>query len=154
MRVREEAALIGWREYVELPEWGLAGIKAKVDTGARSSAIDVRHILELPGERVRFEIAADRGSGTRLHTVEAAIVRRSRVRSSFGQAHDRLFVATTLGLAGRSLRVELGLVSRENMLCRMLLGRQSLGHLFVVDPGRIYLHGRRKRARSTERGEA
>jgi hypothetical protein len=143
MRVREEAALIGWREYVELPEWGLAGIKAKVDTGARSSAIDVRHILELPGERVRFEIAADRGSGTRLHTVEAAIVRRSRVRSSFGQAHDRLFVATTLGL-----------VSRENMLCRMLLGRQSLGHLFVVDPGRIYLHGRRKRARSTERGEA
>jgi len=149
----KEPTLVGWREYVELPEWGLTGIKAKVDTGARSSAIDVRHLQELPGERVRFEVATGRGGTARLRTVEAEVVRRTRVRSSFGDARDRLFVETTVALAGRELRVEMGLVSRENMLCRMLLVRRSLEQVFVVDPGRIYLHGRRKRRRSTGEGE-
>lgn len=142
---------IGWREYVALPDWNLHGIRAKADTGARSSAIDVANLEELPGDRVRFEVVGDRSHPERRVVIEAGIVRRTRVRSSFGQAHDRLFVETTLRLAKRDLTIELGLVCRENMLCRMLLGRKSLEHVFAVDPGRIYLHGRRRRRRSPTR---
>jgi hypothetical protein len=143
----KDLTLVGWREYVELPEWGVSRIRVKVDTGARSSAIDVSHLEELPGERVRFEIVPNRKREASRRVIEAKIVRRTKVRSSFGEARDRLFVEAEVRLAGRTLRVEVGLVSRENMLCRMLLGRKSLEHVFVVDPGRTYLHGKRKRKR-------
>lgn len=146
MRAEEDKTVIGWREIVELPQWGLAGILAKADTGARSSAIDVSHLEELPEDRVRFEVVTDRASNER-RSVEAAISRRTRVRSSFGQDHDRLFVEAEVRVAGRTFATELGLVNRESMLCRMLLGRRSLERSFLVDPGRCYLHGRRKRKR-------
>lgn len=142
-----EKIVIGWREIVELPDWGLSGVLAKADTGARSSAIDVSHLEELPGERVRFEVVTGRERTVR-RIVEASIVRRTRVRSSFGQGHDRLFVETEVRVAGRRFRTELGLVNRESMLCRMLLGRRSLERSFLVDPGRCYVHGRRKRKKA------
>ncbi|RMH17534.1 MAG: hypothetical protein D6696_15545 [Acidobacteria bacterium] len=140
----DRRTLIGWREYVELPEWGVSGIVAKADTGARSSAVDVERVVELPGGRVRFALVADRRHAAPV-VVEADVVRRSRVRSSFGDSHERIFVATTLRCAGHELTVELGLVSRHAMRCRMLLGRKTLEHVFLVDPGRCYLHGRKKR---------
>lgn len=142
-----QKVVIGWREYVDLPEWELLGIRAKADTGARSSAIDVSHIEELPNGRVRFEVVASRGKRDERQVIEAEIVRRTRVKSSFGSAHDRLFVATTVRVAGQSLRTELGLVNRKNMLTRMLLGRRSLDDLFLVDPGHCYLHGRKRKKR-------
>ena len=140
----DEKVVLGWREIVELPEWGIGGVRAKADTGARSSAIDVSHIEELPGNRVRFEVVTNRRREER-QVVEADVVRRTRVRSSFGNDHDRLFVETEVRVAGRTFRTELGLVNRESMLCRMLLGRRSLQESFLVDPQHCYLHGRRKR---------
>lgn len=143
-----ELSVIGWREYVDLPAWGLFQVRAKADTGARSSAVDVSHIEELPGDRVRFEVMADRDGHddcARRKVVEAEVVRRTRIRSSFGHAHDRLFVTTPMVIGGRTVEAEVGLVNRENMICRMLLGRKTLDGIFVVDPGRIYIHGRRKR---------
>lgn len=136
--------LIGWREYVELPDWGIARVVAKADTGARSSAIDVSHLEELPGDRVRFEVVSDRRGSGRSSVVEADVLRRAHVKSSFGEGHDRLFVETTLKLAGREVPVQLGLVDRRAMRWRMLLGRRALEGVFAVDPGRCYLHGRRK----------
>jgi hypothetical protein len=138
--------VIGWREYVDLPEWGVARIKAKADTGARSSAIDVANIHELPGERVRFDVVTDRQRPDARRTVETAIVRRTRVRSSLGHAHDRLFVRTIVRIGLHEVAAELGLVSRRDMLCRMLLGRRTLeSGAFVVDPGRRYLVGKVRR---------
>ena len=145
--------LIGWREKVDLPYWGLFGLRAKADTGARSSAIDVAQVEELPGERVRFEVVTDRKDPEARHVLEADVVRRTRIRSSFGQAHDRLFVETRLRLAGEELVIELGLVCRKNMLSRMLLGRKTLEGRFAVDPGRRYLHKSKKR-RSGPRASA
>ena len=144
-------ALIGWREYVDLPEWGIRKILAKVDTGARSSAIDVSHVEELPGDRVRFEVISDRGGRVKRYPLEAPITRRTRVRSSFGTTHDRIFVEVTVRLAEREFRTEVGLVDRENMICRMLLGRKSLEKLYRVDPGRCYLHGKRRHRRRPRR---
>lgn len=139
-----EPIVIGWREYVGLPDWGIDRIVAKADTGARSSAIDVGHLVELPNDRVRFDIATDREHLDRWITVEAAIVRRTRVKSSFGHAHERLLVATTLLLGPVRKKIEIGLVSRKRMNVRMLLGRKALMPEFLVDSAHTYRFGRRR----------
>lgn len=153
--------VIGWKERVELPEWDIGWIIAKADTGARTGAIDVSNLIELPGERVRFDVVLDRSTGTdherTRRTIETAIARRSRVKSSFGASHDRLFVETTLHLGPVRKTVQLGLVSRKNMLCRMLLGRAALAPEFVVDSDRRYVFGRhlaKKKTRSRKKGSA
>jgi len=139
---------IGWREFVALPEWGIRGIKAKVDTGARSSAIDVANLEILPGRRVRFDVIVSRNYPNRRTSVEATVVRTTHVRSSVGETQERLIVATTVRLGPVEHVVELGLVCRQNMLCRMLLGRSALAGRFVVDPGRRYVLSRRRRRSS------
>lgn len=122
---------IGWREWVELPEWGFR-LKAKADTGARSSAIDCAEITELPGDRVRFTVRLDR-KDKKLITLEADIVARKRVRSSTGLPTDRVFVGTKLRLAGVEKRIVVSLVSRKRMIHRLLLGREALSNDFIVD---------------------
>lgn len=144
--------VIGWREYVALPDWGIVRIKAKADTGARSSAIDVGHLEELPGNRVRFDVATDRTRPEGWVSVETDIVRRTRIKSSFGAAHDRFVVRTMMKLGPIEKEIELSLVSRKDMLCRMLLGRVVFEPDILVDSGRTYLWGNRpprKRAKSS-----
>jgi len=136
---------VGWREYIALPDWGPTHIKAKIDTGARTSAIDIVNLVELEDDRVRFELVIDRNHPDQRVVVQTPIVRRTRVRSSFGARHDRLIVRTRMRLGPIEKEIELSLVCRKNMLCRMLLGRQALAPDLVVDPGRRYLHGRKPR---------
>ena len=138
--------ILGWREHIDFPEWHLRGIIAKLDTGARSGAIDVSEIEELPGDRVRFAIRLKRRSGEASKHLEAPISRRTRVRSAFGHARDRLFIMTTVQIGPVIRRVELGLVCRRKMLCRVLLGRMVLDSDFLVDSGRRYVLGRRRRS--------
>jgi len=139
--------VIGWREYIALPDWGIDRLKVKVDTGARTSAIDVMHLEEIGNDWVRFDVVVARKPEPVIVTAEAHIIRRTRVRSSFGQAHERLAVETTLRLGPVEKTIELGLVNRTNMLCRMLLGRKALDGDFIVDPQHRYLVGKRKRKR-------
>lgn len=138
------STVIGWKEYAAFPDWHVRNIAVKADTGARTGAIDVAEIEELPDDMVRFAIRVNRKTGRMSRHITAKIARRTRVRSAFGHAHDRLFVETTLKLGGVTKTVELGLVSRKKMLCRVLLGRKALEHDFLVDSGRRYLLGRRK----------
>ncbi|MFM2243270.1 MAG: hypothetical protein RLZ97_2125, partial [Verrucomicrobiota bacterium] len=91
--------VIGWREWAELPAWGLL-LRAKADTGAKSSAIDCAEITRLPDDRVRFTVRIDR-RGRRLATIEAPIALTKRVRSSNGEAEERIFVRTPIRIAGR-----------------------------------------------------
>src|SRR5690554_4166065 len=117
--------VIGWREYIALPEWGVKHIHAKADTGARTSAIDVASIEELPNDRVKFDVVVDRArrhAPPRIVRVEAPIVRRTRVKSSFGRVAERLVVRTKIRLGTIEKSVDLSLVSRKNMLVRVLLG--------------------------------
>lgn len=129
--MHNEPMIIGWREWVELPEWGLR-IRAKADTGAKSSAIDCAEIIELPNDRVRFTVRLDR-KDKKLVTLEDAIMLRKRVRSSTGKGQDRIFVETTLKLGEVEQRVMVSLVCRKTMIHRMLLGRETLGGAFLVD---------------------
>ncbi len=128
--------LIGWSEYVDLPEWGVRGLKAKIDTGARSSALHVEDIEPLRGGRVRFVVVVHKEKRDRHLHVEARVVRRSRVRSSTGHYENRYFVATTLRLGGVERKIEISLVDREKMRFRMLIGRTALAGAFVVDPNK------------------
>ena len=143
--------IIGAAELVDLPEWGISNLRAKVDTGARSSALHVENVREVAPNRVTFDVRLSRKKHDRRVTVHATIVRRARVKPSSGHSELRLFVATTLRLGSVERRVELSLVSRERMIYRMLIGRTAMGHSFLVDPGRRYVLKQPKTSKKTAR---
>ncbi len=89
--------------------------------------------------RVRFEIALSRKDRTRVRHIEALICRRSVVKSSLGDTHERIFVKTPILLAGVRQLVEVGLISREEMRSRMLIGRNALQGRYLVDPQENFL---------------
>jgi len=121
---------------VDLPEWGVRRLRAKADTGARTSALHVENVEELPRGRVAFDIILDRRRRHRRIRVETRIRRRARVRSSTGHYTTRIFVSTWLRLGPVQREIEISLVDREGMLFRMLLGRSALAGAFVVDVAR------------------
>jgi hypothetical protein len=147
VKAHRTPVVIGWTEYVDLPDWGVRRIRAKVDTGARSSALHVENIRELPRGVVRFDVVLHRERRDRRLHVRAHVSRRSRVRSSNGEIHQRLFVETTLRLAGIEKTIEVGLVDRAKMIHRMLLGRAALAGPFLVDVDHRMLQSRRRKSK-------
>jgi len=149
------AVVIGFAELVDLPKWGIVGLRAKIDTGARTSALHVSNIREIGNGRVGFDVRLHRRKVDRTVHVEARIVRRGRVRPSNGDTQTRLFVGTTLRVGAIEREIEISLVDRENMIFRLLVGRTALGHGLLVDPGRRYVltgaSRRRSRAKATFR---
>jgi hypothetical protein len=147
---------IGWREWLKLPDLGVTAIKAKVDTGARSSALhafDVETIIDGDKQLVRFKIhPLQRDCDTTVEAI-AEVVEYRRVRSSLGEESLRPVILTAIELLGQRFEVELTLVRRDTMGFRMLLGRQAIRRRFVVDPGCSYRNGRlhrKKKRRKTE----
>lgn len=126
--------IIGSEEYVALPDWNIKHLRTKTDTGARTSAIDAYDIEELEGNRVRFIVVASRKHLERRREVVADITRRAKVKSSTGHQHERLFVTTTLKVGPVEKKIEVSLISRHKMKCRMLIGRAALAGDFLVDP--------------------
>jgi len=136
---RRDKVTIGWREYVALPGWGVRRVRAKIDTGARTSAIHVGEIEDLPDGRIRFEVITREAPSRRAMWVEAEPVRQSTVKPSSGQRQRRPVVRTVMSLGGVEREIELSLVCRRKMLCRMLVGRTALAEAFLVDPASKYL---------------
>jgi hypothetical protein len=133
------STVIGYAELVDLPKWGIVRLRAKIDTGARSSALHVSNIREIGNGRVGFDVRLHRKKLDRTVHVEAKILRRGRVRPSNGDTQTRLFVSTTLRVGSIEREIELSLVDRENMIFRLLVGRMALGHALLVDPARRYV---------------
>lgn len=142
-----ELEIIGWKETVDLPEWGIESILAKSDTGARRSALDVENIIELPGKRVQFDIVTDRKDRSSTKTVIAPIDHQTHVRSSNGVQQERYFVRTMVRIHGREKEVEFSLVSRSHMVCRILLGRRALEGDFLVDASLKHVSRPRQKVR-------
>ncbi|NEQ54854.1 MAG: ATP-dependent zinc protease [Leptolyngbya sp. SIO3F4] len=130
---------IGWRERVDLPEWGLKSVRAKIDTGARTSAIDVANIEHLDNGKIRFEVVAKLRPKRKTRWIEATPVRVSNVKSSNGELQERIVCKTMLRIGHHEQQIELSLVCRKQMLCRMLVGRLAIADRFLVDPGEKYI---------------
>jgi hypothetical protein len=138
----------GWREWVRLPDLGVETIKAKVDTGARTSslhAFDMEELLVNGVEHIRFKIHPEQRRSHPTLTVELPLVARRRVRDSGGKAELRPVVETVVELMGRKWPIELTLTGRDAMGFRMLLGRQAIRRRFVVDAGGSFRAGKRVR---------
>jgi hypothetical protein len=145
-----DTPLIGWRERVDLPQWGLHGVRAKIDTGARTSAIDVAQIEELDDGRIRFEVVGKTIPTRKTKWVEARPVRTSTVKPSHGEPQTRHVCLTTLRIGAHTHEIEISLVCRRNMLCRMLIGRTALAGHFLVDASSMYLQTKPKSAKHPE----
>lgn len=141
-KVLREPLILGWREWVALPDLGIDAIKAKVDTGARTSSlhavIDRRYVRDDGVPMVSFLIEDGSGNPRRI---EAEVADERDVRSSNGDVETRLFIRTRLVLGGRRWRTEISLASRATMGFEMLLGRRSLRGKALVDPRRSFVLG-------------
>lgn len=137
--------LLGWREWVALPALGLHALRAKVDSGARTSALHVHdeECFERDGvEWVRFRVD-DGDRGTTPLRGEAPVADRRVVTDSGGHRRLRVFIRTQLQLPdGRGWPIELNLAERRNMSFPMLLGRSALPRGTMVAPRRSFLLGR------------
>jgi hypothetical protein len=146
--------VIGYREYVAFPEWGINHIRAKVDTGARTSAIHVDHVEDLGEGRVRFDVVLKRTDPPEKYVpVEAELVRTSTVKPSTGKTQQRPVVRAMIHVGPVRKEIEISLVSRPHMTCRMLLGRTALGGDFLIDASLDHTLGRpkvKKRRRAEE----
>ena len=137
--------VVGWREWVSLPSVGVDWIKAKIDTGARTSAIHAfdQQEIERNGQRwVRFSVHPWQATDEDPVTVERPLVELRTVRSSSGHAEERPLVHLDVTLAGRTVTAEVTLSRRDEMGFRMLLGREALAQGFLVDPAHSYAGGR------------
>lgn len=146
MRKKSSPITIGWREWVSLPDLGVSAIKAKIDTGARTSAIHAYRVQE-------FQRDGERWLKFRLHPVqqrrlpeiqcEAQLVDRRTVTDSGGKPEERFVISTTLRIGEIEREIEMTLTRRDNMRFRMLLGRTAISKGFLVSPGRSFLTGNR-----------
>jgi len=142
--------VIGWREWVCLPDLGIAALKAKVDTGARTSALHAFAVERIESdagsgaERVRFKVHPHQRDDAATVSAEAELVDERLVRSSSGVAELRPVVRTLIELGGDSFEAEFTLTDRALLGFRMLLGREAIRSRFIVDPGSSYRCGGRR----------
>lgn len=134
----KEKTVIGWNEWVELPQLGLPLIKAKVDTGARTSALhafSIETFKHRGAPWVRFQIHPLQADKKLAVICEAPVVDRRLVTDSGGKSERRLVIETLAHIAGVTRRIEITLTNREKMVFRMLLGRQAISKFeFLVNP--------------------
>jgi hypothetical protein len=137
--------IVGWREWLNLPELGLNRIKAKVDTGARTSAIHAFSVEEFEQDGqiwVRFGVHPNQGETDTVKWCEALVIDQRNVTDSGGHTEKRYVIQTELSLGGKKWPIEVTLTNRDNMLFRMLLGRTAMtaGNL-IVNPAMSFVTG-------------
>jgi len=140
--LRPPKLLVGWKEYLALPELGVKRIKVKIDTGARTSALDVVSYELRPvdaGLVADLRLALDRKHPDRLTVVQVPVLRTIVVSNSSGIREQRPLIETSIRLGPVTKRVRLSITNRAGMRFRMILGRKALEGDFVVDVSRKYV---------------
>lgn len=139
--------ILGWREWVSLPGIGISKIKAKVDTGARSSALHAFKLeaFERGGEPyVRFEIHPLQRNKERVAQCEAKIFDQRWVSDSGGHREFRYVILTPIRIAEEEFPIEITLTNRDDMSFRMLLGRTAINSRFLVNSEKSYITKRKR----------
>ncbi|KAA1194019.1 ATP-dependent zinc protease [Pseudohalioglobus sediminis] len=140
--------VLGWREWLSFPGIGIAAIKAKVDTGARTSCLHAYYVepFERDGSHwVRFGIHPQQGDTSEEVHCEAPLKDRRVVRDSGGHEELRYVIETEMVIGEHRFTSEVTLTDRDTMKFRVLLGRTGIGEHYLVDPSKSYVQGRRKR---------
>lgn len=130
--------ILGWQEWIALPELGLPALKAKIDTGAKTSALHTHRIEPFGTSKrpmVRFTVRPSPQRTSLEVAASAPVIDRREITSSNGVRELRYVIATRLVLGNRQWPIELTLTNRERMTYRMLLGRQAIPANMLVDPG-------------------
>jgi hypothetical protein len=143
----DEQLKLGWREWCALPELGLPAIKAKVDTGAKTSALHTFHIepFEENGMAfVRFLVHPIQKNETFQVECTAPVKTQRMVTDSGGHEEMRYIIESKVSIGGRTWPIEMSLTNRDTMRFRMLLGRRAMDGNAVVIPDASYLNGRLK----------
>ena len=148
---------LGWREWIGFPDIGIDQIKAKVDTGARTSCLHA--FMVEPFERdgvpwVRFDIHPSQTDNSKVVSCKAPVLDQRVVRDSGGHEELRYVIETPMTIGANVHKVEVTLSDRDSMKFRVLLGRTAIQGLYVVDPARSYLVGKRKRAFKKKHSES
>lgn len=146
MAKKRQLMTLGWREWVGLPDLGLPHIKAKVDTGARTSAIHAFELRSYDADgqaRVEFKMHPNQKDSDTVVVCDAAVVDKRVVSDSGGHKEERFVIETNLTIGDHSWLIEATLTARDDMLFRMLLGRTAIKGRAVVNPGRSYVVGKR-----------
>lgn len=139
-----ELPVAGWREWVSLPSLGVERIKAKIDSGARTSAIHAYNLKTFTDQgtpHVSFEIHPEQRRARPVIDCVAEVLDERMVRSSNGHLQRRHVIEVELNLGGRCWPIELTLARRDQMGFRLLLGREAIRRRYLIDTNRSYLAG-------------
>ncbi|MBK9495593.1 MAG: hypothetical protein BWZ07_00269 [Alphaproteobacteria bacterium ADurb.BinA280] len=135
----QDLPILGWCEWLALPDLGLARIEAKIDTGARSSCLHAEWWQVFQRDDTDWVRFALRTEHAQLHEAEAQIIDRRAVRDSGGHVTDRLFFHTRVQIGTDAITIEVNLANRQNLRYPMLLGRTALAGRYRVDAQQRYL---------------
>lgn len=147
-RTRKPKTVVGWREWVQLPDMSSSRIKAKIDTGAATSSLHAfdLHLVERDSETwAEFEVHPVQRSKANTTRVSAPVTGFRRVRSSSGHSERRPVVVSSIRIGEDEFSIEITLTRRDDMGFRMLLGRSALRTRYMVDPARSYLRSQDRR---------
>ncbi|KGK99775.1 ribosomal protein S6 modification protein [Methanococcoides methylutens] len=145
MDKEERKLILGWREWVALPELGLPAIKAKVDTGAKTSALhafNVEHYRDNDVEMVRFMVHPIQNDQELQIECTAPLKDKRQVTDSGGHKEMRYVIETDVVVASLRYPIEITLTDRDTMRFRMLLGRSAIENRAFVDPAESYMNGK------------
>lgn len=143
----EELLKLGWREWCNLPELGIPAIKAKIDTGAKTSALHAFKVERFEQNNqafVRFSVHPVQKNETVQIECIAPIKDERVISDSGGHKEIRYIIETQIVIGNKSWPIEMSLTNRDCMRFRMLLGRRAMKDLAIVDPTASYLNGKLK----------